>query len=114
MPTALITGASRGIGRAAAKLFVESGWDLLLVARTESSLSQLAKQLSVTGRSVVYKAIDFEQPELISLGVNELLQVGSKPSVVINNAGSAWTGAGHAPASRNSLRILGDSLVKIA
>ena len=39
--TALITGASRGIGKSTAKLFAKAGWDLLLVARSESSLKSL-------------------------------------------------------------------------
>ena len=92
MPTALITGASRGIGNATARLFANAGWDLLLVARNEDSLQSLSEELSKTGRKVIYKAMDLSEPASISSGFNELLSNGVVPSVLINNAGVAWTG----------------------
>ncbi len=93
MPTALITGASRGIGKAAATLFAKNGWDLLLVARNEDSLRLVASELANTGRLINYKSIDLSDPSAIAPGIDELLSKSStNPSVLINNAGVAWTG----------------------
>ncbi len=92
MSTALITGASRGIGRATAELFAKAGWDLLLVARDHESLEALANELVKHGVKVHYKSIDLSKPETIKSGINSLLKEGLIPSVLINNAGVAWTG----------------------
>ena len=92
MPTALITGASRGIGRRTAELLALQGWDLLLTARSADQLEQLSDQLSSTGVSVASAAIDLTQPDGIASAIAGLLQQGETPSVLINNAGAAYTG----------------------
>jgi NAD(P)-dependent dehydrogenase (short-subunit alcohol dehydrogenase family) len=92
LPSVLITGASRGIGHAAARQFAQAGWDLLLVSRSEAALQSLASELSASGRKVRYRAIDLADPEAIAEGVAALLREGLRPSVLINNAGAAWTG----------------------
>ncbi len=92
MPTVLITGASKGIGEATAKLFAKSGWDLLLVARTESRLKALSDELRLTGSKIHYKILDLSQPAEIAPAISDLLANKLSPSVLINNAGAAWTG----------------------
>ncbi|WP_413745959.1 SDR family oxidoreductase [Synechococcus sp. MIT S9507] len=92
MPSVLITGASRGIGHAAAKAFAEAGWDLLLVSRSEAALQSLQSELSAGGVRVAYQAIDLTDSAAIAPGINDLLNQGLRPSVLINNAGAAWTG----------------------
>jgi len=92
-PIALITGASRGIGAATARLFAEAGYDLLLVARSSDALEQLAGELRSNGRRVETAAIDLAEPTGVAAGLDELLQRGLQPSVVINNAGAAYTGS---------------------
>ena len=92
MPTALITGASRGIGRRTAELLAHQGWDLLLTARSADQLEQLSAQLSSKGVSLASAAIDLTQPDGIAAAMAGLLQQGETPSVLINNAGAAYTG----------------------
>lgn len=92
MSSVLITGATRGIGRSAALAFAQSGWDLLLVSRNATSLQTLTDTLATTGQRIVYQAIDLSKPEEIPQGVATLLSQGLTPSVLINNAGAAWTG----------------------
>ena len=92
MPSVLITGASGGIGRSAAHAFAEAGWDLLLTSRSEASLQFLETDLQFTGQRIVYGAVDLTKPEEIPPGVKTLLSQGLTPSVLINNAGAAWTG----------------------
>ena len=92
MSTVLITGASRGIGRATAKAFADSGWDLLLISRSEDDLANLIKEIDNKKIKVFYKSIDLSNPKDISKGIVELMNNGLVPSVLINNAGVAWTG----------------------
>jgi len=92
LPTALITGASRGLGKTTAKLFASAGWDLLLLARDEDALRLLSEELSVTGRSICYRSVDLSNPNLIAPSIEDLIREGQVPKVLINNAGVAWTG----------------------
>ena len=92
MPSVLITGASRGIGHAAAKAFAAAGWDLLLVSRSEAALQSLESELGAGGVRVAYQAIDLTDSSAIGPGLTDLLSRGLRPSVLINNAGAAWTG----------------------
>ena len=66
--------------------------DLLLTARSADQLEQLSDQLSSTGVSVASAAIDLTQPDCIAAAMAGLLQQGETPSVLINNAGAAYTG----------------------
>ena len=92
MPTALITGASRGIGRRTAEILALRGWDLMLVARSGEQLEQLSQSLSTHGNTVHVRALDLTDPAAIPTGMAELLEQGDPPSVLINNAGAAYTG----------------------
>ncbi len=92
MATVLITGASRGIGKATAKLFASNGWDLLLVARSKNDLKNLSNELVDTGSKIFFQCIDLSNAMDIQVGMEELLSNGLTPSVLINNAGVAWTG----------------------
>ena len=57
--TALITGASRGIGKEVATLFAKNGADLILISRNEERLSDLQKELTETYNvDVKYYAVD--------------------------------------------------------
>ena len=92
MSTVLITGASRGIGRATAKAFADSGWDLLLLARSEDDLGKLVEEIENKKIKVFYESLDLSNPKNICNGIRELMKNRLVPSVLINNAGVAWTG----------------------
>jgi short-subunit dehydrogenase len=91
-PTALITGASRGIGAATARAFAQAGYQLLLVARSSDSLDGLAAELRGHGQRVETATLDLADPGAIAPVLQELLNRGLSPTVVINNAGAAYTG----------------------
>lgn len=52
MPVAIITGASKGLGRALGAALAERGWDLVLDARTAGVLKETAEALSAHGTRV--------------------------------------------------------------
>ena len=54
--TALITGASSGIGTDFARLFAGDGWDVVLVARSEAKLREIAASLATTATVIVDRA----------------------------------------------------------
>ena len=64
----------------------------MLTARSADQLQQLSVQLSSQGVSVASAAIDLTQPDGIAAEMAGLLQQGEIPSVLINNAGAAYTG----------------------
>ena len=65
---------------------------MLLTARSADQLEQLSAQLSSKGVSAASAAIDLTQPDGIAAAMAGLLQQGETPSVLINNAGAAYTG----------------------
>ncbi len=92
MSVVLITGASRGIGAATARSFAEAGHQLLLIARPSQELESLAGELRSKGCRVETAGIDLADPSAVEPGVRDLCARGLAPSVVVNNAGAAWTG----------------------
>jgi short-subunit dehydrogenase len=87
--TALITGASSGIGAVYADRLARRGYDLILVARNRDRLDALAKRLAgETGRTVDIVAADLA--DKADLGrVETLLRTDTRITTLVNNAGVA-------------------------
>jgi short-subunit dehydrogenase len=89
--TALITGASSGIGAIYADRLARAGHDLILVARRADKLRQLAEELTNrTGRSVETIAADLTNPADLAR-LEAALKRDSSISVLVNNAGIGAT-----------------------
>ncbi|MBN3905093.1 MAG: SDR family oxidoreductase [Nostoc sp. NMS1] len=88
MPTALITGASSGIGKAFAQELAARKTNLVLVARSEEKLSQLAKQLQEQYKIQVDVIIkDLTEPNAAAAVFDAIKAKGLSIDLLINNAG---------------------------
>jgi uncharacterized protein len=89
--TALITGASSGIGAIYADRLARRGYDLILVARNRERLDELASRLSdATGRSVQTFPADLNDKSDLAR-VEDLLRTDQSITVLVNNAGFGAT-----------------------
>lgn len=92
--TALITGASGGIGYELAKLFAKDKYNLVMVARSGPKLTQFAGELERQfGVSVKTFALDLTHPEAPNQLFAELQRSGIGIDVLVNNAGYGKFGA---------------------
>ncbi len=90
--TALVTGASSGIGAIYADRLARRGYDLILVARSQDKLSQLAKRLGdETGRKVETVTADLNNSEDLRR-VETVLRTDSRITLLVNNAGIGAAG----------------------
>src|SRR5437764_9455503 len=84
---ALITGGSRGLGRAMAQALAEAGADLILVGRDSASLQQAQQELSDLGQHVAIIAADLNVPsEVEKMCATALAEHGSI-HILLNNVG---------------------------
>ncbi|MFU2327936.1 SDR family NAD(P)-dependent oxidoreductase [Pseudomonas sp. NFX98] len=85
--TALITGASSGIGAVYADRLARQGYDLILVARSQAKLTALANRLSdATGRNVEVVTADLKEKADL-LRVEQILRNDASITLLVNNAG---------------------------
>lgn len=85
---ALITGASRGIGRHAAQLFSNAGAAVAVAGRDTTKLSELVKQLKSQGRQAVHVHLDLEHQKSIGAAFDEATKLLGQPlDLLLNNAG---------------------------
>lgn len=91
--TALVTGASAGIGAALARVFAANGFDLVLTARREDRLQSLANELATAhGRNVRVIAADLSDPGAPLKIFDELREAGITIDALVNNAGYGLPG----------------------
>jgi short-subunit dehydrogenase len=87
--TALITGASSGIGQALAQQFAAHGYDLVLVARNHQALHEVAATLPTRVEVVVS---DLSRPHSAAALAAELVSRAIRVDVLVNNAGFGMQG----------------------
>lgn len=83
----LITGASSGIGEAAARLLAAQGHRLVIGARRTERLAELAKSLQEAGGIVQYRELDVTSAENVAAFARNALDAFGRIDVLINNAG---------------------------
>lgn len=85
--TALVTGASRGLGQQFARTLAEAGADLAITSRTLASLEPLAAEMRALGRRVACIELDLRDQASIDHLVPSILKEFDKIDILVNNAG---------------------------
>src|SRR5690349_16596978 len=93
--TALITGASVGIGLELARQFARGGYDLVLVARTEDKLKVVADEMRKLGVRADYILSDLSKPEAPLALFSDVRNRDLTIDVLVNNAGFGALGKFH-------------------
>ena len=90
--TAIITGASSGIGEATARLFAREGARLVLAARREARLDALCRQIRDSGGEAVYLAGDIGDRAFHERLVAKAVEQFGNLDIAFNNAGTLGQG----------------------
>ncbi|CRZ18607.1 SDR family oxidoreductase [Mycolicibacterium neworleansense] len=84
---AIVTGAGRGLGAATALAFAEAGADVLIAARTQAQLDEVAAQVAETGRRAHVVVADLAHPEATAELAAAAVDAFGKLDIVVNNVG---------------------------
>jgi 3-oxoacyl-[acyl-carrier protein] reductase len=85
--TALVTGATEGIGRAAAFALGRAGYKVGICARTEAKIRRTVEELKAEGIEAAGAAADVGQPDQTARAVEALIGTLGEIDVLVNNAG---------------------------
>jgi 3-oxoacyl-[acyl-carrier protein] reductase len=85
--TALVTGASQGIGEAIARLLGRQGARVVVAARNEEKLKRLAAEIDAGGGCARVLALDVTQPETFAERLKSLPEDYAAVDILVNNAG---------------------------
>jgi len=92
-PVTLITGASAGIGMALAHVFARHGHELMLIARRDRRLAELADAIAAQGhKRPLTLPLDLTGRDVVERIGDALATLGAEPEIVVNNAGFGVVG----------------------
>lgn len=87
--TAIVTGATSGIGRAVAIKLAENGYDLVITGRRTDRLAEVEKELRKAGADVLSLGFDVSKYEEVKANLGVLSGKWAKIDLLVNNAGGA-------------------------
>ena len=84
----LVTGGSRGIGKAIAERFAAEGYEVAILASREETLQQALREAKQAGFAWKGTAVDLENPPTVQAAIKRVItQLGGTLDVLVNNAG---------------------------
>ena len=104
--TALVTGASSGIGAATARRLAREGLRVILVARRQDRLEKLAREIRHAGGMAIPVAADLRQEAERKRVIDEVESRFGGVDVLVNNAGLGWYGYGDEMTWKTALELL--------
>jgi 3-oxoacyl-[acyl-carrier protein] reductase len=84
---AVVTGASRGIGRAIALKFAAAGADVACVSRSVENSKKVADEIVAMGRKAWSYGVDVADPKAVTATAEAILKDTGKIDILVNNAG---------------------------
>lgn len=84
---AVVTGASRGIGRAIAQRLAQDGRHVVLVSRSEEALQDVAKSIKESGGSASVLPLDVGDAKALQQGIERVIADHGRLDILVNNAG---------------------------
>lgn len=90
---AIITGGSRGLGKAVAIALAKEGVDIAIIGRNENSLIEAAGEIAQFDTKVLYAEADVTNPIAINEAVKYFLEEFGRVDILINNAGISSFGS---------------------
>ena len=88
----VITGATKGIGKAIAEKFAKEGWDLALCARNENDLLSLQSEIQNTQSKILIQKCDVSKKEEVKAFAEKIGKEFGAVDILINNAGVFFPG----------------------
>lgn len=85
--TAVVSGASRGIGRAIALKFAQEGANVVCVARTAENAEKTAAEIRAVGRKAWAHGVDVADSKAVAALCEQILAEAGKVDILVNNAG---------------------------
>lgn len=104
MKIAVITGASRGLGRATALALAKEGYALALCARYE--LSDVIEEIKRTGGTTMMRMFDVRRHDSVSWFIEDVMKVYGRIDVLVNNAGTATPRTNLENVTRSDIRAI--------
>jgi 3-oxoacyl-[acyl-carrier protein] reductase len=90
---AIITGGSRGLGKATAIAFAKEGFDIAITGRNEKILKETVSELETFGIRAIYSAFDVSNYQDVKSGIKSIVNTLGSVDILVNNAGIAAFGS---------------------
>jgi len=90
---AIITGGSRGLGKATAIAFAKEGIDVAITGRNEKVLKETVSELESLGINAIFSVFDVGSYEEVKNGIQNIIKSFGSIDILVNNAGTAAFGS---------------------